>query len=244
MSKLETLMIQRFTRTVTDVALNCIDPSTPTLQDNLPTGDGSFQELRFMNTCGNRFCQQQLGFESGRVIEINAGGSATVECIHSTPPVTGNSCEGVVAAAPMINRLSLSTTQIASECTDPAVPNASDSMPSVNGTRFTETCGKRSCQARGFRDGRVIEYYNDSSTLECYQDPGHFFVDYKASGTDVAQNCIDASATTLNANSPDVNPVRFMTTCGDRYCREVLGQRSGKISEYYGGIATLTCVAQ
>ena len=209
----------------------------------MPIGNGSGRDIRFMNTCGNRYCQEKLGFESGRVIEIGASGVATVECIHSTPPKTGNSCEGVVSASPLVQSVPTSVTEVARECVDAAVPNMNDSFPNVNTMRFVDTCGKRFCQNHNFRTGRVVEYFNDAATVECYQDPANFWVDYQAPMQAVAQNCIDTAAPRLQDNGPDVNMSRFMSTCGDRYCREVLGQRSGKVVEFINGVATLTCVS-
>lgn len=242
MTQLANLMVQRFSRSTTEVAQNCIDSSNPELYLNLPTGDGSFRDVRYQNTCGNRFCMQRLGFESGRVIEIGPNGDTTLECRHSTPPQTGNACAGIVVQSPLIVTQQTSVTEVAGECIDSAVPTLELNMPGVYPARFVDTCGKRFCQNHGFREGRVVEMADNIAIAECYREPSSLFADATVNVEDVARQCIDDVVRTLADNMPEHNQLRFMSTCGDRYCRQVLGHVSGQVVEYNNGVAQLTCV--
>ncbi|MBX2994766.1 MAG: hypothetical protein KF681_08085 [Bdellovibrionaceae bacterium] len=244
-SALSEMMIQRLPESATTIATTCIDGVTPTLEMNMP-GE-PFRTARFMNTCGNRHCRSK-GFDSGRVIELN-GDNALLECRYSQPPATfQNACKTLlVSSSGLMTNVPITTDQIATECIDAAVPDFAanrnfTASPDAYG-RFMQTCGKRACQNRQYNDGRVIESYGNDSLLECYNSPSELFVPKTSTIEDVARNCIDSANPELSNNMPGGGQSdRFSTTCGDRYCRNVLNFRSGRVVEFTGGQAWLTCV--
>ena len=241
---LSEMMIQRQSASPTAVAQNCIDSVNPTLEDNMPSAP--FRTARFMNTCGNRMCRSK-GFDSGRVIELNT--TAELECRYSQPPSSfSNGCtELLIQSSGLMQHVPIATDKVAEECIDAAVTTFEENRnftttPQLY-ARFMQTCGKRACQKRNFKDGRVIESYNNDTTLECYNSPDEIFIPKSVSIDDVASNCIDSMNPTLQQNTPSGgNADRFQNTCGDRFCRNVLGFRSGRVVEYQGSTAEIVCV--
>ena len=235
------LMDRRFQVSVVDVAQNCIDAAVTNLAGNLP--HDTFSHTRFMNTCGNRYCQQRLGFHAGRVIEHDDQGIATVECLHGTPPSgTGNACAESWSGPALVHTVVVSIDEVAQAGVDSAVPNVADSYPDRDLTRFQNVCGARYCRNHGFDDGLTVEHANGAALVNCYKDPANLFVNLDVSVDAIAMNCIDAAVTTFKGNLPSFDGNnRFMTTCGDRYCRSK-GYVSGKVSEYYNGAANLKCM--
>jgi hypothetical protein len=238
------MMIQRQSASPTAIAQNCIDSASPTLEDNMPSEP--FKTARFMNTCGNRMCRAK-GFDSGRVIELNQ--TALLECRYSAPPSSfSNGClQLLTQSSGVLQHLPVTTDQVAEECIDGAVPTFEQNRNYMGSpqlySRFMQTCGKRSCQKRNFKDGRVIETYNNDTTLECYNSPNEIFVPKSVSIDDIASNCIDSSNPSLQQNTPSGgNADRFVNTCGDRFCRTALGFRSGRVVEYQGSTAEIVCV--
>ena len=70
-------VVSDITTTPADVAAACIDGSFTTAQSSLPDGTSN-KLLRFMNTCGFRYCANR-GFRLGRLTETN-GIIASVRC--------------------------------------------------------------------------------------------------------------------------------------------------------------------
>lgn len=244
-------MIKHIPVTRYEVARSCIDAVNPTVDSSYPEASIQ-QQIRFMNTCGNRWCVSQ-GFYTGRLIEY-FNQKATAECRHLEPPATITpACSAMILEdGKPIERINVSVSQIATECIDSLNPTRDASMPTTDGTivRFVNTCGNRSCQKRSFASGRVIEHFKDDAVLECYRDGQTTTVAVKPSLTvtlqttveAIAKNCIDAANPTLDDNLPASadKTMRFVNTCGNRYCMSQK-YRSGRVTEYLGKSARVAC---
>lgn len=66
--------------TLDSVATACMDGVHPTKESSYPNIN-AFEALRFVNTCGNRYCRQNNLGETGTVTEIRNDGFVTVTCI-------------------------------------------------------------------------------------------------------------------------------------------------------------------
>lgn len=245
LSALNALMVKKLPKSVTQIATNCIDAATPTLNENMPVG--VFKTLRFKNTCGNRECTK-LGYASGRVIEIN-NDNAILECRHdAVPPAVSNPCEHLFSgpAAPVIS-MSVLQRVVQEECIDTANPTVESNNPERSEgaqARFFLVCGSRSCVKRGYHDGRVVESYGGEVSLQCFNDIAETFKEIPSNVTEIAQNCIDAAVPTLAQNLPSAGAAaaeRFMMTCGNRYCSK-LGYQAGEVKEINGSQVKLRCV--
>ena len=232
------------------LATACIDSVNPNRDDSLPA-DAS-HTLRFMNTCGNRWCMQQ-GFYAGRAIEYYDP-NATVECRHKSPPASlgiSPACATLLAAFPPVNNIPTTVTDVANGCIDAACPTLASNLPSTVDatTRFVNTCGNRYCRARGYASGVTIEFYGDSATVQCFDAVADAqgnsaptpVITINSTRDTVANNCIDSVNPTLADNEPTVNLERYMNTCGNRYC-VAQGHTLGKVVEIApDGTVTLEC---
>jgi hypothetical protein len=227
-----------------DVAFNCKDQVTPTVEASYPTSIARY--LRFMNTCGNRACMNK-GFLSGRVVEIN-NDDVQLECrTDQVAPSVSNSCQQLVSSLPKpIEKIDLPDADIALACGLSSPPSTDDQL-----TDWVYTCGNRACVKRGFSAGRIIEYYNGISKLECTReevlnrlDAGTLMNVVNASVQAVATACRD-EANPAVADSYPTNGVgqkiRFYNTCGRRYCRDQKYD-SGRVTEVSGQNVQLICV--
>lgn len=242
-------MIQEYNENIQAVAQNCIDPATPTLAQNMPTTP--MQTLRFMNTCGRRWCMGQKGFYTGRGIELNT--EVLVECRQKSPPATVSAaCQQVLQAAPPVFTISTTVTAVAQNCIDAAVPNLADNMPHDVGSniRFVNTCGNRFCTKDNYASGRVVEYIGDTAEVECYdakvETSGGEVVNPVETVTVakdlVRNNCVDGAVPTIEGNEPWVDMYRFMNTCSNRYCKKIgFGSGNGVEMATDYSVVTLNC---
>lgn len=230
-------MIQISNENIHAVAQNCIDSANPTVQSNLPSTP--LKRVRFMNTCGRRWCILKKNFYTGRGVELNA--DVTIECRQkSPPPSVSSACQQVLEAAPPVFSYNTTVTAVADNCRDSAVPNLEDNKPKDEPTeiRFVNTCGNRFCVSKNFTSGRVVEFFGDAAEVECYDsknDTGGGTVPSPMESITVAKdpvrdNCVDSAVPKIEDNEPWVDNYRFVNTCGNRYCNK-LGFDSGKVVE-------------
>jgi len=223
--------IQNLNVSGADLANACVDAVNPIPAQSYPESSAdSF--TRFFNTCGNRYCVKK-GFVEGRVVEYYAG-SAVVECRKiDPPPQVSDSCKQKLLSlpAPVVSK-SVTIDNVAGSCIDSANPTLEESRPSSSSqvVRFVYTCGARWCRSlgQGFSSGRVIEYYGSSATVNCYQEEifnqleaGTIVTRNTVALSVVARQCIDSAVPTEAANYPSLssqNQLRFVNTCGNRYC--------------------------
>jgi hypothetical protein len=237
-----------------EVARACIDTVTPSVEDSYPENSTNAM-VRFMNTCGNRWCVRQ-GYFTGRMVEyFNKNGLA--ECRHLTPPpsVPAACVKQLASMGVPIERIETTALDIATGCIDPLNTTVERQLPHASpeaNVRFVTTCGNRACQAKGFASGRVIEHHAGKATLECYRE-GVAISDPEGNPTRV-QNFSTTVNAVANACIDDVNPMladnlptsagkqmRFVNTCGNRYCKTVKNFQTGKIVEYLDDYALAQC---
>jgi|GEM_PF-3063623 len=224
-----------------DIATNCIDSANPTLAMNMPKD--SWSTLRFKNTCGNRYCVNKKGMNSGRVIDM-ANGVSQLECRYEKTPVTytGSCVKEIEKTATPLTILSDTMTNVLNICnpSNPAVatPMATESSSIL----YFYTCGYRYCVSKGYADGRMVELDGKSTMAHCYGDYAGSLPTVQASTTAVAQSCIDSQYPTLAQTLPN-NPLqleRFQSTCGNRYCQS-MGYAMGHVVEYNATNSLLKC---
>lgn len=231
------------------IATNCIDAPNPRFEDNIPEGNpqgSTDRTTRFMNTCGNRYCISQ-GFMGGRIIEY-FNQLARLECRRD--PANAPECsESLLQRVPAIDHINTTVTAVSENCIDLPNPLLSDNLPtdSFKIVRFVNTCGNRYCRVEGYTSGRVIEFMNDDATLECSRDQAansedSFVARPVATVTGIAQHCIDPPNPTLADNMPDtaLKAMRFVNTCGNRYCIG-MGYVRGRVIEHMNDRAELEC---
>lgn len=214
-----------------DIANACVDAAVPVASQSLPEFSTDLA-IRFFNTCGNRYCQKQ-GYIEGRVVEY-FNGSAGVECRQQDPPPTvSDSCRQKLLSLPKPLELkSVAVTTLANSCIDSVTPTLDSNLPSNSdkNIRFIYTCGARWCRSlnQGFSTGRVVENNGTVATVNCYReeifnslDAGTIVSRTTTTLGAVANDCIDAANPTEAINYPSTDSMhhlRFINTCGNRYC--------------------------
>jgi hypothetical protein len=247
----------RFTVNTSSVADNCRDGAVPNLADNLPNGSTDIT-VRFFNTCGNRYCTGiygSQGYMEGRVVEIN-GSSGTLECRRRDPPPTvSDSCRQKLLTLPYpIQTRTTTDVDLATTCVDGAVPTVDQNYPSTpeKMVRYIFTCANRWCKKSGFSSGRMIERTGGSVILNCYREEifnqlqaGTIVTNTTTTIDSVATACIDSANPTKESSYPSVNAfqaLRFVNTCGNRYCRQFNLGETGTVTEINNGSVNVSCI--
>lgn len=244
--------IDTFTAPESDVVTNCYDSANPNYQSNDPNGN-DWNFIRFFNTCGNRYCTSRpgKGYVEGRVTERSYG-VVTLECRRKDPPPTvSDACQQKLLTLPEpIVVKSVTESAVGAACIDSSNPTLNEnSMSSDNAhsIRFLYTCGSRWCRNQGFSTGRVVENNNGNLIVNCYReeifnqlDAGTIVSYNPASIAEISRNCMDGFATGATDSYPSrsiPNQMRFINTCGNRYCKmKGLGASGGWIVELFANM--------
>ncbi|MBC7464581.1 MAG: hypothetical protein H7256_01190 [Bdellovibrio sp.] len=244
--------IETFTAPESDVVSNCVDGVNPTYQSNDPNGS-DWNLIRFFNTCGNRYCTSRpgKGYVEGRVTERSYG-VVTLECRRKDPPPTvSDACQQKLLTLPEpIVVKSVTESTVGAACIDSSYPTLNEnsmSMDNSHSIRFLYTCGSRWCRSQGFSTGRVVENNYGNLTVNCYReeifnqlDAGTIVSYNPASITDISKNCVDAVTPGVTDSYPSrsaPNQIRFINTCGNRYCKmKGLGASGGWIVEMFANL--------
>jgi hypothetical protein len=140
-----------------EIGTTCIDPSNPTLADNIPEAFGRSPDevnqktIRWIFTCSARYCKSK-GYSSGRMVE-RSGGVSTLNCYNEE--IFNSLNAGTIVA-----RLSTTVHSVSTICVDTPNPSPSNSYPSVSvqqHLRFVNTCGRRYCNSNGYSTGYITE---------------------------------------------------------------------------------------
>lgn len=244
--------IKQVTAAESSVIENCKDGANPTYQTNDPNNSEE-SAVRFFNTCGNRYCQQALkaGYIEGRVVERNAG-VVILECRRKDPPPElSSSCQQKFRSLPEpIVIKSATDAEVGTACIDSMNPTLADNLPTSasKSVRFNFTCGARWCRTMNFSSGRVVENNIGALQVNCYQDEifnkldaGTIVSTTGSTIDDVSILCRDSFNPLITDSYPSrsaISQIRFVNTCGNRFCiQKGLGQ-SGWVTEIQNNSAT------
>jgi hypothetical protein len=246
------------------VISNCIDSANLTYQSNDPSqSDWNF--IRFFNTCGNRYCGTlDSNYIDGRVTERN-NGQVILECRRRVPtPVVSDSCKQRLQTLPdAIAVRSVSEVTVGLACIDDnnkSLDENSMHYDNAHSIRFMYNCGSKWCRSNGFATGRVVENNNGNLIVNCFNQevfdslqPGTISFN-KTNILEISKNCKDGVILGDTDSFPSrsiPNQVRFVNTCGNRYCRNMgLGESGGWIVEMLANttgdegrtVATVMCM--
>lgn len=248
----------RFSVGTVAIAENCRDGAVPNLSDNMPERSPDIM-VRFFNTCGNRYCTNiygSQGYMEGRVVELSGAG-AILECRRRDPPPTiSDSCKQKLLTLPYpIEVRSTTDLDLSNRCIDAVNTTVDQNYPSTpeKMVRYIFTCANRWCRQNGFSSGRMIERSGGSVTLNCYREEifnqlqtGTIVTTNNVSLHSVATACMDGVHPTPESSYPNLNAqeaLRFVNTCGNRYCRQNNLGETGSVTEIKNdGFVAVTCI--
>jgi type II secretory pathway pseudopilin PulG len=168
LNNLVAAMTPTLSATNSAISAACADASIPDPNASYNNAlSSSYWQVRFLVTCGNRYCTSQ-GYDTGRVLNFDAGGlgkAVNVQCVGGPPPSSFSSaCQTIVNTTKVVQYNSTTRNAIISSCSDPVLTDINS----------LETVGTCFCKAQDptYVSGIVVDmfYATGSAGVQCYRD--------------------------------------------------------------------------